>query len=205
MLLVRHGESAVANLARPFPSKNGHGDPPLHPVGRAQADRVGACLEKEPIHAIYVSSLCRTVETATPLAQALGLKPLEVPELCEIHLGDWELGLYRQKGQERDPIYIDAMRQERWDIIPNAESNESFAMRIKNGLDHIHAENADKLVAVFVHGGVIAQVVAMATGSSNFAFLGADNGSITKIVMTGDHIRVRSYNETSHLSGLKLD
>lgn len=93
VLLVRHGESAPARPDRPFPVRDGHGDPPLHPHGRAQAELVGSRLAaEEPIAAIYVTTLQRTHETAAPLAARLGLDPIVVPELREVHLGDWEGG-----------------------------------------------------------------------------------------------------------------
>jgi len=51
-----------------------------------------------------------------------------------------------------------------------------------------------------VHGGVIGHILAHATGSRPFAFNGADNGSITHIVMVGAQILVRRFNDSSHLT-----
>src|SRR4029450_7502337 len=73
VLLVRHGESAPAHPDRPFPLVDGHGDPPLDPVGHEQATKLAARGANERIDAIYVTSLCRTAQTAAPLAQRLGL------------------------------------------------------------------------------------------------------------------------------------
>jgi probable phosphoglycerate mutase len=55
-------------------------------------------------------------------------------------------------------------------------------------------------VAAFVHGGVIGQVVNLATGAGGFAFAGADNASISHVVITADRWVVRCFNDTSHLS-----
>jgi probable phosphoglycerate mutase len=56
-------------------------------------------------------------------------------------------------------------------------------------------------VVVFSHGAAIGEILAQATGSEPFAFLGADNASISKIVVTEGRWVVRGYNDTSHLTG----
>jgi 2,3-bisphosphoglycerate-dependent phosphoglycerate mutase len=60
VILVRHGESAAARLDEPFPLRDGHGDPALHPEGERQAVKVGERLRHERIDAIYVTTLQRT-------------------------------------------------------------------------------------------------------------------------------------------------
>jgi probable phosphoglycerate mutase len=88
---------------------------------------------------------------------------------------------------------------QRWDVIPGAESTEAFGDRIRSALVGIAAAHPDHRVAVFTHGGVIGQVVAMATGSQPFAFIDADNGSITQLVIHGDRWIIRRFNDTAHL------
>src|SRR5690606_25618435 len=68
VILVRHGESAPHVPGSPFELVDGHGDPPLGELGRWQAKLVGDRLKDEAIRAIYVSTLCRTHQTAAPLA-----------------------------------------------------------------------------------------------------------------------------------------
>ena len=53
---------------------------------------------------------------------------------------------------------------------------------------------------VVVHGGVIGSVLAQATGSQPFAFLGADNASISHLVAHAGKLSVKRFNDTSHLS-----
>ena len=50
-----------------------------------------------------------------------------------------------------------------------------------------------------VHGGVIGQVMNIATGSSGFAFTGSDNASISHLVIADGRWIVRCFNDTSHL------
>ena len=50
-----------------------------------------------------------------------------------------------------------------------------------------------------MHGGIIAHLLHHATGSTPFAFAGADNASISEVVIDGDVIQVRRFNDTAHL------
>ena len=75
LMLVRHGQSEAYVPGRLFPLVGGHGDPPLSAEGAEQGIKVADRLSKEPIAAIYVTTLQRTVQTAAPLAERLGLEP----------------------------------------------------------------------------------------------------------------------------------
>ncbi len=200
ILLVRHGESRAATADDPFPLVDGHGDPELHPNGREQALRVGERLKGLPISAVYVTNLQRTAETAAPLCAHLGIEPVVEAGLREVFLGEWEAGLMRIKAAENDPIMQRVRAEQRWDVIPGAESNAALDARIRPALERIAARHPDELVVAVVHGGVIARILAMATGAAAFAFTGADNGSISHIVMTDGGIAVRRFNDCSHLT-----
>lgn len=201
VLLVRHGESAPFVPGQPFALVGGHGDPPLAPDGVHQAEAVGERLAGETIHAIYVTTLRRTHQTAAPLAARLGLTPVVEPELREVFLGEWEGGLLRQKGAEGDPAYLRMHEEQDWGVIPGAESMAVLTERCVGAIRRIHAAHPDQRVAVVVHGGVIAALCAFATGSRPFAFNGADNGSIHHLVVLADEWKLRCYNDTGHLGG----
>lgn len=199
ILLVRHGESAPAHPDRPFPLVDGHGDPPLHPDGIVQAEAVGRRLAGERVDAIYVTTLRRTHETAAPLASALGLEPVVEADLREVHLGDWEGGGLRVRAAAGDPIYLDAIARQRWDAIPGAESLDAFDERLQRGLARIVAAHPGGSVVAVVHGGVIGQLLAHAVGLEGFAFVGADNASISELVVIGGRQVLRRFNDTAHL------
>ena len=201
ILLVRHGESAPLIEGSEFPLVGGHADPPLHPDGVLQAERAGERLAAsgEEIAAIYVTTLTRTHQTAAPLAARLGLTPSVEPDLREVYLGDWEGGLLRHKIAEQDPIALQMYAEGRWDVIPNAEPEADFAARVRAGIERIAAAHADQLVVAVVHGGVIGQAMALATGSRPFSFNGADNASITHLVVEPTRWVVRCFNDTGHL------
>ncbi len=201
ILLVRHGESRPANPDNPFPLKDGYGDPELAAQGRQQAVLVGERLRHLPIKAVYVTKLRRTLETAAPLCEHLDMEAIVEPNLHEVYLGDWEGGIFRIKVAENDPIAVQMLQEERWDVIPGAEPGNAFHERIQRGLNNIAANHPDQLVVAVVHGGVIGQIIAHATGARPFAFLGADNASISHIVIHEGLITVRRFNDAAHLHG----
>lgn len=200
ILLIRHGESRAATPDAPFPLVDGHGDPELHANGREQAVRVGMRLKDQPISAVYVTNLRRTAETAAPLCTHLGITPIVEPDLREVHLGEWEGGLMRIKAHDNDPVYLRVQQEQRWDVIPGAESWDALNQRVFRALNRIAERHRDTLVAAVVHGGVIGHILAHATGARPFSFNGADNGSISHVVVIDGRIIVRRFNDSSHLT-----
>jgi 2,3-bisphosphoglycerate-dependent phosphoglycerate mutase len=201
ILLIRHGQSEPYRPDTPFPLVDGHADPALTPNGHEQAQLLAGRLAAAGIDAIYVSTLRRTAQTAAPLAGRLGLTPQVEPELREVHLGVWEGGEYRQRVAERDPIVRQVFEQERWDVIPGAETSASLSARVRAAIDRLADKHAGHRVAIFTHGGVIGQALALASGSRPFAFLSADNGSISRLVVIERRWIVRGFNDTAHLNG----
>ena len=201
VILVRHGASAPIAPGERFPLLDGHGDPALAPEGEAQAEAVARRLAGEPIAGIYVTGLKRTVQTAAPLATRVELDPVVVPELREVRLGEWEAGEFRIRMRERDPIAMRAVMEERWDLIPGGESPESLATRVRAGIDRIVAATGpDALAVAFLHGGVIGEIARQATRSRPFAFIHADNASISRLVIfPGGRELLRSFNDATHL------
>jgi probable phosphoglycerate mutase len=199
ILLVRHGESAPEVPGEPAPQVDGHGDPALAPGGLHQAELVGARLADQSIDAIYVSTLQRTHQTAAPLARHLGLTPIVEPDLREVHLGEWE-GTFRQRVAEGGPLVTQLFQEGRWDVIPGAEAQEAFASRTTAAVERIARSHPGQRVVAVCHGGVIGQVVATASrGGNAFAFSGADNTSISRLVVVGDRWIIRGFNDVTHL------
>jgi probable phosphoglycerate mutase len=202
VILVRHGASAPAVPGEPFPLLDGHGDPPLAPEGAAQAEAVAVRLAREDLRAIVVTPLQRTHASAAPLSARTGLPPAVVPDLVEVSLGDWEGGEFRIRMAEGDPIALQAVAEERWEVIPGAETMEALAQRVRVGLQAVVAlAGPDTHVAAIVHGGVIGEICRQATGSRPFAFVHADNGSLTRLIVLADGgWLLRSFNDTAHLA-----
>jgi 2,3-bisphosphoglycerate-dependent phosphoglycerate mutase len=199
ILLVRHGASEPAVEGRPFVLLDGQGDPALAPEGRVQAEKVCARLAHERVDAIYVTTLRRTAETAERLARTLGLAPVVEPDLREVFVGEWEGGLLRIKLAEQGPVARRLSEEQRWDVIPGAEPAAAFSRRVRQAVERIAAAHRDERVVVFTHGGTIGELLAQATGSEPFAFTGADNASISVLVVTPPRWILRRFNDTAHL------
>ncbi len=87
ILLIRHGENdyvKTQRLAGRLPGVH------LNAKGRAQAAGLAIGLKDAKIKAVFSSPLDRAMETAEPLAKALGLKVQKRPNLIETALGDWQ-------------------------------------------------------------------------------------------------------------------
>jgi probable phosphoglycerate mutase len=204
VVLVRHGASEAIARGESFAVLGSHADPALAPEGEEQAGLVGERLRGEPVHALFVTPLRRTHQTAAPLAAHLGLEPRVVEDLREVHLGEWEGGEFRIRMAEGDPTAMRVLAEERWDAIPGAEDVGAFAERVRRGFEHVVAETGPGRVAVAVlHAGVIAELCRQATGSRPFAFVHVENTSVTRLVaFTSGHRLLRSFNDTTHLDAV---
>lgn len=201
VIMVRHGASSPPVEGIPNPLIGGHSDPALADAGKAQAELVAEGLRHEPISAIFVSTLRRTGETAAPLAAAVGLEPVPLEDLREVFLGDFEGGVYRIKSAEGDPVIKEVFAREAWSAIPNAETFDDFGPRITRGVEEIvRRVGPDKAAVAVLHGAVIGQLCRQATASRPFAFVHADNGSVSRLVVGADgRWLLRSFNDIAHL------
>jgi len=203
IVLVRHGASQAAVPGQPFELLEGQADPSLSPVGERQAQAVARFLAQDPPAALFITPLCRTAQTAAPLVELTGLEPVVVPELREVHLGELDGGAFRIALHAGDPRVAEVFDKERWDVIDGAEPMEDFAARTRAGIERIVASVPEgATVAAVVHGGVIGELCRQASGSRPFAFVHADNGSLTRLVLLPAPERrwwVRSFNEGGHL------
>lgn len=85
--LVRHAD-AYAGLER---LAHGRIDPPLSPVGEAQAARLADRLAPVPVDAVWCSDLLRARQTAEPVAAGHGLELHRDPRLQEVRT-HWDEG-----------------------------------------------------------------------------------------------------------------
>ena len=108
-------------------------------AGERQARAVADHLAGEPLAGLFVTPLRRTAQTAAPLAAVTGLEPVVVPELREVHLGELDGGAFRIAVARRDPRVAEVFEQQRWDVIPGAETMAAFEQRTRAGIDRILA------------------------------------------------------------------
>jgi len=147
LLLLRHGQSVWNAQGR----WQGWADPPLSPLGEAQATAAGHHLAGMDLQRVVTSDLQRARRTGELIAAALGLGSVEVDGgLRERDVGDWS-GHTTAEIEERWPGQIDAWRQGRLPSPPNGEGDMS--PRVITALERLVAEGGTWLVVT--HGGVI--------------------------------------------------
>ena len=204
LVIVRHGASAAARPGEQHELLEGRGNPPLSDDGVRQAAAVATRLATEDLAALYVTPLQRTHQTAEPIASSTGLEPEVIADLVEVGLGDWEGGEFRIRAQEGDPLVGRALSEERWDVLPGAESPEAIEERVRRGVATlVERTGPGRRCAAVLHGGVIGEICRQATSSRPFAFIHADNCSVTRVVVWPDSRQMlRSFNDTTHLEGL---
>jgi len=199
LTLVRHGESSAAIRGKLFPLFKGHGDPILHKNGHLQAEAVKEALKDYKFQKLYATDLRRTQQTLKPLAKYLDL-PINIESgLREVYLGEWEGGLFRIRAASNDPSYQEFIKHQEWGKIPGAETNEQLFNRIKDSLNRLYLSHPNEKILAVTHGGIIAAIMAIASGSRALAFLGASNGSLSRVILDGHNIIIRTYNSCEHL------
>lgn len=158
VVLVRHGETDWNRDDR----FQGHADIPLNEAGRAQARELGLELEGEAFEAVYSSPLRRADETATILAESLGLEVERARELMEVDVGSWS-GLTRAEVADRFPEgfrrWLDYGHG--WD---DGETYDALGARVVAGLRRIAAAHPETRVLAVTHGGPIRSALAAADG-----------------------------------------
>lgn len=204
IILVRHGAAQDLSYGELSPPVDRRDDPPLSPLGLAQAEAVADRLEHEPFARLFVTPLMRTAMTVAPLAARTGHVCEVVPELIEVYLGEWDGREYRRRAAAADELIRRVHHEERWELLPGAEPATEVAARVERGLaDVARRTGPDAAAVVVVHGGIVAELCRIVTGSRPFAFLNVDNASMTRLVLGPDgRWLLRSFNEIAHLAGV---
>lgn len=145
LLLVRH--------ALPHRTEAGEGaDPELSEAGWRQARRLPDALTRFPISRLISSPQRRAVQTAEPVADALGLG-IDIDErIAEYDRGMSHYVPLEEARAEGNPHWERMAGGQ----LPDGVDVPAFAARIRAGLqDIVDAADHSDTVAVFSHGGVI--------------------------------------------------
>jgi broad specificity phosphatase PhoE len=195
--IVRHGVTDWNASGR----IQGHLDPPLNAVGRAQAYLVGQRLATLGATALYSSDLQRAYETARTIGQAMGLRVVQKTGLREMHFGRWQ-GLTSQQIREYDPAGYAARRADPYHVAPpGGESWWQFYNRAVQALQEILlATEATRLIVV-THSGVcsVLGLRALGLGYTGKRTFGNNNCALHTIAIAGEQWRVVALNDVAHL------
>lgn len=190
----------------------GQSDIPLNALGRAQARLAAERLRDCPISHIYSSDLQRTVETARPLAEALGLRIETDAGFRELDYGTWQ-GIPQDELPKR---YPDAFREDRH-LDPlkfhpdGGERVQDLYERVTDAFERIVDDHPSASLAVVAHGGVVRCIANAVLGrgahasDGTFYSLGfaVSNGGVTLVrVPEAETPQLIYLNDTCHLASL---
>ena len=149
ILLLRHGQSTWNAEHR----WQGWADAPLSDVGRAQAAAAVDALRGERFDAVVASDLARAFDTATVIAEALGLGTVEIETgLRERDVGAWS-GLRTEEIEAKWPGQLAAWRAGELTAIPEGEGE--IIDRVRAAIERILVSHPGGTVLAVTHGGVI--------------------------------------------------
>lgn len=203
LIVIRHGETAWNRERR----LQGQIDIPLNDTGRAQARALAEALTGEPIDAVYSSDLGRAMETATPLAQALGLRVRAEPRLRERCYGALENMTYAEVAEKRPEDFA------RWQARvpdfapPGGESLREFHERAVEAALSVARRHPGERIAVVAHGGVLDCLYREATGMTLEAPRQHEllNASVNRLRCDSANLTLLQWADVSHLEALTLD
>ena len=198
LVLVRHGVTDWNREGR----FQGHRDPGLSDAGRREAAltaaRMAADHDLRPDR-IVSSSLGRAMQTAAPMAQALGLPVEPDDRLIEIGQGDWEGRTHAELESE------DADRYRAWRTAtgirqpPGGEPIDAATSRVRRLLDEVAAATTGT-VCLVSHGGTLRILAHLLLDLADGHSLEVDNASIGVIGRAGTW-RLERWNDVVHLLG----
>lgn len=160
MWLIRHGQTDW-NLKGIY---QGHSDIPLNETGIMQAKELAAKLAATRFDALYSSDLTRARDTASIIADVIGLPVHLDSRLREINQGVWE-------GQTIEEVRIkyapDFSRNPKYILTPRAEGAESLAQvitRMVQAANEYHRQHNGGRLLIVTHGLSAAALYAVVNG-----------------------------------------
>lgn len=198
IFLIRHGATVLSAEDR----FAGSVDVPLSEEGCEQARRLGMRLSTEKVAAVYASSMGRTIQTATFLAEPHGLQVQPREGLREISHGHWEQ-MTRREVDERYPDESAAWEADPYTFAPvGGESGLAVTARALPALLEIVRTHQGQNVIVVSHKATIRLLLSSLLGFDPRRYRDNldQNPAALNIVDFKDSIRARLtlFNDTSH-------
>jgi broad specificity phosphatase PhoE/ribonuclease HI len=199
LLMLRHGQTEHSAQRR----YSGRADLPLTELGQRQAAAAAARLANtNGVAAVVSSPLRRAMQTAQPVADALGV-PLTVHDgLIETDFGAWE-GLTFTEARERDPELHTRWLTDTSVAPPGGESMDAVHRRVRRVRDQLISEHGAATLIVVSHVTPIKALLRMAldAGPSLLHRLHLDIASLSVAEFYPDGpATVSLVNDTSYLT-----
>ncbi len=184
LLLIRHGENdwvGTHRLAGRTPGVH------LNDNGQRQSARLAELLAGQPISAVYSSPLERCLETATPVAAALGLSVIPEPGVVEVDYGEWQGGNLKELA--KTPEWQLVQHHPGSFCFPGGESLHQVQARAVWTVERLVREHPNRLIAVFSHGDVIRTTLAHYMGTPIDLFQRLIIGTASVSALAFHHVR----------------
>jgi broad specificity phosphatase PhoE len=200
LYLLRHGQTA-SSRADTF---CGSGlDPELTPEGLEMARAFMAAYLTTRWRAIFSSNLRRSITTAEPLCEALGMKMQTTADLNEIAYGEWEQLTKKEVEQRYHNDYVSWLADPTWHAPTGGELAVTVARRALRFVEQITRQFTDGNVLAVSHKATIRIILSSLLGIDPGSFryrLACPVGSVSVVEFTSHGPMLRSLADRSHLS-----
>jgi probable phosphoglycerate mutase len=176
-------------------------DPELTPEGNEIAQAFANAYRDAGWRAVYSSSLRRSIMTAQPLCDALGLDLQTRAELNEIAYGSWE-GLTKEKvNQEYHDEYISWLADPAWHAPTGGELAVVIARRGLQVIEEIQQQFTDGNVLLVSHKAriILCNLLGIDVGRFRYRFV-CPVGSLSILEFTVNGPMLRALADRSHLT-----
>jgi probable phosphoglycerate mutase len=175
-------------------------DPGLAEPGVVQALRVADALRHDKVDALYSSPSRRAVETAAPLAAALGVQPVLEPGIAEFDAADPSYVPVEELRAAGDPRWH---RLVAGDLYSAGVDPQQFRARVVEAVERIAALHPGGRAVLVSHSGSINAYAGHVIGEPRSIWFAPAYCSLTRIAIarTG-RTGIVSLNETGHVRDL---
>jgi broad specificity phosphatase PhoE len=151
IFFMRHGETIYSQTG----GYCGTLDPELTDAGQAMAVAFAEAYKSMRWNAIYCSPMKRTIATAKPLCEAIGME-LQLREgLKEIHYGEWEGKTQAEVKDQFAEDYVHWLTEPAWNPPTGGETAVQIASRASLVITEIQQTCTDGNVLVVSHKATI--------------------------------------------------
>ena len=203
LYLLRHGQT---ELSREDTFCGSGLDPELTSEGSEMARQFAEVYRETPWKGVFSSALKRTVSTAQPLCDAIGMKSEPRAELNEIAYGSWE-GLTKATVEVKfHDDYIRWLADPAWHAPTNGELAVSIARRSMKLIEDINANCSGDGNILFVSHKATIRIILCAllgvdVGRFRYRFV-CPVGSVSTVEFTSEGPLLHSLADRSHLSAV---
>ncbi len=151
LYLLRHGETTHSQTG----GFCGFLDPELTASGKQMAQAFADTYKQEPWEAVFCSPMKRTIATAEPLCEALGIEPQLRDGLKEINYGKWEDRTQVEVSEQYAEEYMRWQREPAWNPPTDGETTIQIASRASLVIAEIEEKYTSGNVLVVSHKATI--------------------------------------------------